>query len=832
MASITDTATDVFRQYETDGVPASGAHKPSKTEIQALFGQIDSAILDASGGLLGFATWAELDAFDTTGLGEAQVAKVYDDSGTHTDPVTAATVDNAGIYALVIGSPGGWQWVTTLEYEALQAAEAAAVASVTNAAGLGGFDTATNGLSAAASGQLFGVEQSYGKGVDLFRDNGGTALFQGLAPGARGAAVQAIKLQQMSAQAATQVPAGWDVWWAMDAALTNWAYIPYRTPQRDLGAYRQLAGTYCMSDLRDESVGSPVITRNALNGPCGALTAATAVYSSTAHVLGIMNIETNDLEAGAAYTIEATMVTTGGVGSKNYRLGQSGTAGVNYKLCAVPDTASTTFTDPTNAASKFTHTFIADNSKQVGIWPDTSGDYATLAHGSIRIVRADSALVPLASQQWGGYVSRGAAAIGGIVLDADRCFTNAGLSDPGLIDFPPTWPTPVSCADGKAEVVLAEFVGGAGVSSYAVLSSEDYNNQLSPPTTNSTFGLSFQNTGREGQFAPQPAYSFALHGANGIGLGLQCWWQSYDEDRQVYGVGGAVLGDRVPSSFTAWSSLAERMGSYNGTADRTQSATSNKMRIAAKARKRSGSASLGEMAQVVRALQEQALIAQMTLGQTIDVTFLIFDSNGVGGTDNWDYVLTANGYMGTGRLNAILSNKAVGGKGLYKDALFNIDTEAGGNGFIDQLDQIRPGIDFALELGCPVSVMVGGPTNDADECNSDVARVISEYDDNLWSPVLATGVDLLTIDGLPCADRFTLEATNLAFRAGQKAFADANTGRAWHHDSGNTELFDVNDAGNHTNFLSPDWVHLSTAGDALYAVAAKTIINRWRDERD
>ena len=44
MGAIATTANSVYRNYETDGVPASGVHRPVKSEIRALFGQIDSAV--------------------------------------------------------------------------------------------------------------------------------------------------------------------------------------------------------------------------------------------------------------------------------------------------------------------------------------------------------------------------------------------------------------------------------------------------------------------------------------------------------------------------------------------------------------------------------------------------------------------------------------------------------------------------------------------------------------------------------------------------------------------------------------------------------------------
>lgn len=54
-------------------------------------------------------SWTQLSTI--TGSYAAQGAEVYNDTGTHTDPVTSATVPNAGIYSWST-SPAGWQWIS------------------------------------------------------------------------------------------------------------------------------------------------------------------------------------------------------------------------------------------------------------------------------------------------------------------------------------------------------------------------------------------------------------------------------------------------------------------------------------------------------------------------------------------------------------------------------------------------------------------------------------------------------------------------------------------------------------------------------------------------
>lgn len=57
-----------------------------------------------------FETWADLEAVTGSTIGES--AAVFDDSGTHTDPVTSATVPNEGLYGW---TSDGWQWLSSIQ---------------------------------------------------------------------------------------------------------------------------------------------------------------------------------------------------------------------------------------------------------------------------------------------------------------------------------------------------------------------------------------------------------------------------------------------------------------------------------------------------------------------------------------------------------------------------------------------------------------------------------------------------------------------------------------------------------------------------------------------
>ncbi|MBD9569025.1 hypothetical protein [Ensifer sp. ENS08] len=110
------TAATVFRDYETDGVPSSGAKKPKKSEIRQLLGGYE-AIINAflsNGGLI-FASKASLDA--SLNYAANTMAWVLGD----------ATVANNGIYRKIGGSgTGSWTRVSDLPFSFIIASDAGA----------------------------------------------------------------------------------------------------------------------------------------------------------------------------------------------------------------------------------------------------------------------------------------------------------------------------------------------------------------------------------------------------------------------------------------------------------------------------------------------------------------------------------------------------------------------------------------------------------------------------------------------------------------------------------------------------------------------------------
>lgn len=131
MGLITDEANETFRDFVVDGVPDSGVNDPAKSGIRALFAEIDTEI---QGGLIGYATWAELSGVIPPNGQDGFLAKVYDDAGTHTDPIVGGTVPNEGIYRYHALSPPGWERIANLESEDAATSAAAAAASATAAA--------------------------------------------------------------------------------------------------------------------------------------------------------------------------------------------------------------------------------------------------------------------------------------------------------------------------------------------------------------------------------------------------------------------------------------------------------------------------------------------------------------------------------------------------------------------------------------------------------------------------------------------------------------------------------------------------------------------------
>lgn len=86
---------------------------------------VNALVANQGVGSLVYATWDELSATSTDGLTDGAGARVYQDDGTHDDPISGETVDNEGVYRWHAADPSGWERVANLE-----AADAAAAATI------------------------------------------------------------------------------------------------------------------------------------------------------------------------------------------------------------------------------------------------------------------------------------------------------------------------------------------------------------------------------------------------------------------------------------------------------------------------------------------------------------------------------------------------------------------------------------------------------------------------------------------------------------------------------------------------------------------------------
>lgn len=171
MGAITDEAAETFRDYVTEGVPASGGHEPVKSEIRGLFAQIEAAmgVLSLGGVDVTKATKALLDA-DLNWAADS-VGLVYAD----------ATDANNDLYIKVGGSGSGSWTLTTILHDVIEGAaspfveqaEAWAEEDEDVEVETGQFSAKHHALKAAASAaELAGVNQSTEAEEDTVTDAG------------------------------------------------------------------------------------------------------------------------------------------------------------------------------------------------------------------------------------------------------------------------------------------------------------------------------------------------------------------------------------------------------------------------------------------------------------------------------------------------------------------------------------------------------------------------------------------------------------------------------------------------------------------------------------
>lgn len=110
MGTITDTADEVFRDYETEGLPSSGGYEPVKSDIRALFAQIESA--------MGLLSLGSVDVVkDTRANLDADLAHDADSIGL----VYADATDANNDFYVKVGASGTGSWtLTTILHDAIE----------------------------------------------------------------------------------------------------------------------------------------------------------------------------------------------------------------------------------------------------------------------------------------------------------------------------------------------------------------------------------------------------------------------------------------------------------------------------------------------------------------------------------------------------------------------------------------------------------------------------------------------------------------------------------------------------------------------------------------
>lgn len=617
-------------------------------------------------------------------------------------------------------------------------------------------------------------------------------------------------------------------------------------------AYVPVRNTYGAGEMRhDGSIVNPAATRFAVDGPLGAGTATTLVFGATTHTWQMVGpTNTYDLENGVQYQVEWCLGTASGTGSKNYRIGQTGTINVNYKTVVVPDVSAGNFSTP-DAAYVHSFVFTYDATKAVQLLPDTTGDAATLHMGYQRIRKvSDPAFVAIGSQQWGGVASRGTRSAGGIVLsgDAFNMLGSGGAAD-GLINHLPNYPNTTSFP-GMTRFVVVRVNGGAITGTTGMIVSDDFDASVVPAGTNLISSIAIDNaaTTQEGGIVVNPNHSTSEGpGANLIGRGYNVIWQRIGVGIHEWGINYNAYKDRS-TSFSGKTMRSERIGSYTGSRLITMASGRNDYEILSKVTMNSlltQEQCFDSVDKIIYDIEQRGVESFGDMESISNVG----DSNDVRTTGYWTFLITGNGYM-TPEQNVWLDNQAVGGKGLYDGVVASFIIGSGRDDFVGQLNYLLPGITKSVAKGIPQAVGVRGFTNDSPWIALNRQRVWDEYVQYIYAPILATGADLLLMDVLPCADRFPTN-DHIWLRSQQAAYAAANPGRVWHYDSGNTGIFDQASAdvtgggGAHTKwYLLPDYVHLNnadygdivtypgtTGGHGQLAAAYKTLFNTWRAQR-
>jgi len=165
MGEITDDANEVYRDFNTDGVPSSGAHDPEKPDIRSLFSKIDIVVAASAAGIAIVATTADRDTFYTDADNQSKLVYVNNNNGTADDAAN-------GVYEYVGGAPriatGFYQGVAAVVQPLVDEAEAWAQSDANpDPEDSGSKSAKTLAAEAAASAEVLGGVFTFANDYDF-----------------------------------------------------------------------------------------------------------------------------------------------------------------------------------------------------------------------------------------------------------------------------------------------------------------------------------------------------------------------------------------------------------------------------------------------------------------------------------------------------------------------------------------------------------------------------------------------------------------------------------------------------------------------------------------
>jgi len=133
MGEIQTKASQVYRDFNTDGVQASGKYAPSKAELRSLFATVDLAVYAAQAGIAIVADTAARDTYFATAANQSKLVYVNNNNDADDDPAN-------GVYEYVDGAPriatGYYQGLASVVQPLVDDAETAAAEAAATADGL------------------------------------------------------------------------------------------------------------------------------------------------------------------------------------------------------------------------------------------------------------------------------------------------------------------------------------------------------------------------------------------------------------------------------------------------------------------------------------------------------------------------------------------------------------------------------------------------------------------------------------------------------------------------------------------------------------------------